>query len=484
MLAPQLLTAETMPTKLVIDLFHVPKQLSPRVLGSASDFIITAQCLRNLVRIDTSGQLSGDLASTWSISPDKKLYTFTLKAEERFSNGDLIKSEDVVGSLTHADLRKISIHFDFSKIRSIKGRGNVVEIGLLEPNSNFLYHLTQPEFGVFHKTDRGEARPSLKIASGPYFLVSANEQKIILARNPHSKDLGPRRLEFVALAHKKFKALESGEIDMALLWEDPSKEEMAAFTGSDRFDVMHPHVGFTFWMTLNPHSSNMKENSFRALFQKTLKKKFDSKFSPTTSWSRAYQLFLPDGPGRISSQWTERFWRQSPPDSPHGERTLTALVSGRFQFKAELAQALNEAAREVGAKIEFSEYADQSEFQSLLASKPWDIYLINNDFSSYEVIQNLIVTFNKSKPLVQLPSSDEPLQRLWSEIQTADTAEARYSRIERLAKDLLEKALIVPLAYKNVPIIKRKEVDLSGWSTLFPEFAFWKVRIAGKPRGS
>lgn len=469
--------AEIMPKKLSIDLLNLPRKLSPRILGSASDFIITAQCVRTLIRINELGQLSGDLAESWTVSPDHRTFRLRIRDGYKFSNGDQIRIDDVVDSLSHPDFRKISIHFDFSTIESIKKQGDQVVIELKEPNFNFIYHLTQPEFGVFHKTDRGNVLPTLEVSSGPYYIASASEKTFTLQRNLNALEQGPTELNFFAMGDRKFKALQEGKLDIALLWEDPSSEYLDSLVKSQKFDIMKPHVGFTYWLTLNADSKIFQDSQFRSVFQIKTKSAFSKRFVPTSSWSSANQLFLPGGPGRINENWAENFWNRAAAKPKHPKKTLRGLVSRNFQFSKELEESLKEVSESLGLDLQLTEYIDQAHFLTLLKENGWDFYFINNDFSSYELIQNLIVTFNKDKPLIRLPQADQETQALWKKIKNSAVAEERYANIELLARLLLEKSLIVPLVYKNVPIVKRNNIDLSRWSNLFPEFAFWKVRI-------
>lgn len=217
------------------------------------------------------------------------------------------------------------------------------------------------------------------------------------------------------------------------------------------------------------------------MFQRKVRNGFQKSFSPTLTWGMASQLFLPNGPGRLSKTWTDQFWSK-PEISADGlkGRKLRGLISNKFQFSSELRKALETVAREVKAELEVDTYVDQAEFARKLKANGCDFYLINNDFSSFELVQNLVVTFNKSKPLIMFDSKNGELEQLWNRIQKAELAEKRYEGLVKLSEGLVEDALIVPLLYKQVPILKSKSVDLSRWSHLFPEFAFWKVRLNAK----
>jgi len=460
---------------LKVDIFNIPKKLAPRILNSASDYIIVDQCLRRLLRYGRHGELSGDLAAYWQIADNNQTFAFHIDLSIRFSNGEAIQVSDIVESLNHPDLRKNSIHFDFDTIASITAEGAKVVIRLKYPNPNFLYHLVQPEFGVFHSSDRGTKPPTLKITSGPYTLEEADQMHVILKKSPAYPHGGPDWVEFVALGPKKFEALEAGTIDMSLLSEDPTPEFLERIRTSKRFDMLRPHVGYTFWISLNPESKTFANKDLRQSFQKALYAAFEREFEPTFSWSMANQLYFPQGPGRIPRDWTREFWDKQAKVKAEGKQKISALLSSKFQFSQNLQKCLLETASAHGLQLDIETYADQAEFAEKLKQKNWDLYLINNDYSSLELVKSLVVTFNREKPLVKLASTDAVARKLWSDIQTTSDNETKHTGLEALGRHFLEEALIVPLLYKEVPIIKDRRVDLSQWSQFFPEFTFSKV---------
>ncbi len=56
-----------------------------------------------LVRVDKLGQdVEGDLAERWEVSPDGTVWTFYLRPDVKFSNGDPVTAEDVIYSFERA----------------------------------------------------------------------------------------------------------------------------------------------------------------------------------------------------------------------------------------------------------------------------------------------------------------------------------------------------------------------------------------------
>ncbi|MFD2171737.1 peptide ABC transporter substrate-binding protein [Tumebacillus lipolyticus] len=60
-------------------------------------FLMMANSMEGLVRLDKDGNAQPGIAESWEISPDSKTYTFKLR-DAKWSNGDAVKAEDFVYS--------------------------------------------------------------------------------------------------------------------------------------------------------------------------------------------------------------------------------------------------------------------------------------------------------------------------------------------------------------------------------------------------
>ena len=52
-----------------------------------------------LVKLDNDGKIVPDLATKWTVSPDRKTYTFDLTGDANFTNGAKFTAEDAVFSI-------------------------------------------------------------------------------------------------------------------------------------------------------------------------------------------------------------------------------------------------------------------------------------------------------------------------------------------------------------------------------------------------
>ena len=58
----------------------IPSNLDPQVASAAPDVIACENLYGGLVRRNADGELVPDLAESWTVSPDGKTYTFTIKS--------------------------------------------------------------------------------------------------------------------------------------------------------------------------------------------------------------------------------------------------------------------------------------------------------------------------------------------------------------------------------------------------------------------
>ncbi|NJL03846.1 MAG: peptide ABC transporter substrate-binding protein [Chloroflexaceae bacterium] len=79
-----------------------PTTLDPALVGDVLSAFVVRQLFTGLVRLDDQLDVQPDLAQAWTISPDGRTYTFTLRDDARFADGTPITSADVQASLERA----------------------------------------------------------------------------------------------------------------------------------------------------------------------------------------------------------------------------------------------------------------------------------------------------------------------------------------------------------------------------------------------
>ncbi|MED4779395.1 peptide ABC transporter substrate-binding protein [Brevibacillus choshinensis] len=75
-----------------------PPSLNPALIDNQSAGDIANQLFEGLVRVDKNGEIVPGVAEKWDISDDKTVYTFHLRQDAKWSNGEPITADDFVYS--------------------------------------------------------------------------------------------------------------------------------------------------------------------------------------------------------------------------------------------------------------------------------------------------------------------------------------------------------------------------------------------------
>lgn len=169
----------------------------------------------SLLTIDADLNFIGDLATSYKISEDALTWTFPLRGDAKFSNGEQVTAEDV--KFTYDMLKKDGIKFDLSFVQRIDvAPGNTVVITLNEPRSTFVSQLT--EIGIVPKARYDDNYSKNPIGSGPYKVAQYNDgQQVIMEYNPYWYGTKPqfKKLTFLLLAEDaSLAAAKAGEADI------------------------------------------------------------------------------------------------------------------------------------------------------------------------------------------------------------------------------------------------------------------------------
>ena len=121
-----------------------PRFINPVLANSDADHDLSALVYNGLVRMDGNGNLIGDLASSWTISPDGKTYTFILKPNLKFQDGKPLTSADVAFTVTKIQdpTLKSPLAVAWDGVGVTTPDATTVVFSLQKPYANFLNQLT------------------------------------------------------------------------------------------------------------------------------------------------------------------------------------------------------------------------------------------------------------------------------------------------------------------------------------------------------
>ncbi|MER9915721.1 MULTISPECIES: ABC transporter substrate-binding protein [unclassified Mesorhizobium] len=230
-------------TDLVIGITLEPPHLDPTAGAAAAiDEVLYANVFEGLTRIGPNGEVLPDLAESWAISDDGKVYTFKLHTGVKFHDGSDFDAGDVKFSLdrARADNSVNAQKALFAAIDTVEVVDpTTVKVTLKNPQGSFLYNLGWGD-AVIVAPESADTNKEKPIGTGPFKFQSwAKGSSITLVKSdnywgaPVSLDKAEFRI--VPDAAAAVPALLSGDIQ-AFPFFDP--DSVAQVKDDPRFKVV------------------------------------------------------------------------------------------------------------------------------------------------------------------------------------------------------------------------------------------------------
>ncbi|ESX62156.1 ABC transporter substrate-binding protein [Mesorhizobium sp. LSHC422A00] len=230
-------------TDLVIGIPLEPPHLDPTAGAAAAiDEVLYANVFEGLTRIGPNGEVLPDLAESWAISDDGKVYTFKLHTGVKFHDGSDFDAGDVKFSLDRARANN-SVNAQkalFAAIDTVEVVDpTTVKVTLKNPQGSFIYNLGWGD-AVIVAPESADTNKEKPIGTGPFKFQSwAKGSSITLVKSdnywgaPVSLDKAEFRI--VPDAAAAVPALLSGDIQ-AFPFFDP--DSVAQVKDDPRFKVV------------------------------------------------------------------------------------------------------------------------------------------------------------------------------------------------------------------------------------------------------
>jgi len=176
-----------------------------------------------LVAPDATGtKIVPDLATKWTISPDKLTYTFDLRSA-KFSDGTAVTAQDAVWSIERASKLSGGWGFLITAVKSITAPdAHTVVVKLSQPHAPLLADLAMYAFSVLPEKEV-EASPTAfftkPVGSGAFYVTSDNpSSEVDFAANPNWYGTKPHikniKLMIIPDDNTRVLDLEAGNVDV------------------------------------------------------------------------------------------------------------------------------------------------------------------------------------------------------------------------------------------------------------------------------
>ncbi|MGZ3687876.1 MAG: peptide ABC transporter substrate-binding protein, partial [Bdellovibrionota bacterium] len=178
--------------RLRIQLGTEPISLDPALAEDGASLRVHGNTMEGLVGYDGAGRLVPRLARSWRLSPDRRVYTFELREDARWSDGHEVTAGQFVFGIRRALAPKTGSKLAalLAPIREVRAEGKTLVIELKQTTGYFLQALVLPVSYPAREDLLIDGRwPTVSPGTGPYFVREATPgQKIVLSKNPHYRD--------------------------------------------------------------------------------------------------------------------------------------------------------------------------------------------------------------------------------------------------------------------------------------------------------
>ncbi len=445
----------------------IPSKVDHLKIHSVSEYVIFDDLLRPLIKFDSNGEIAPDLAESWEIKENFTKFIFTLKGNQYFSDKSLITLADILNTFKELMRSPEIVHGDGHRIKKVyllNDKQFVIEIS--ESNPFFLTELSAPEFRIIKAPAQ-----NYEITSGPYSLKNSIDKKLHFELNnnyPFNNHV--KYKEVIYSSYNQNERLDPKNFkDVDIIWPKSSigEDEIQDFlqNGYYKYEL---NLGFSYWLSLNPNTLTFHE---RLQIKQHLDLYFkNDSFFKKNHLTKSRQLFLPYGPGRLSEEEIDEIEKNIKGTAQKSLRKIKVLLPKNIQK-----DLLHFLEKNLTNSV-FYFYSDFSEYDKMIKKEKFDINLVNNDLSSIDLRSSLIVTFNKSRPLVWTDEKSTDYSTLLASITTSLDSTKRYSSIKSLGEKILKDVIVYPLYYKYGFVLVKKGIDLTHWNKSGAETSSWKVK--------
>jgi len=200
-----------------------PPGLDPTAnTAAAIDRVVFANIYEGLVKVNRKGAFIPGLATRWSVSSDGKAYTFHLRKNVKFHNGEPFNSETAKWNLERAAGKNtVNAHPEYFRgiTRIETPDDSTLILFLKDVDALFVAHMAEGD-AVMLPIKGYEAAKSNPIGTGPFrFVKWVRGDRVEMARfdgywNPELPYLDKATFKFIGDASAQVAALKAGDIDV------------------------------------------------------------------------------------------------------------------------------------------------------------------------------------------------------------------------------------------------------------------------------
>lgn len=469
-----------------IAISYVPGSLDPAVSSRAINAVALFPVYEPLVRVGDDGELVPALATEWSAENDNTLFTFTIRDDATFSNGEEVTAQAVVDSIAYWQSGNGPFVNNLATMTSLAADGDQVVMELSEPNPDFLRLFTPDNLIGDIIAPAGIADPdslgTTPLGAGPYVLdldqtVTGNTYYYTANESYYDQEAvewDAVKITVYEDATSAIQAMKTGQVDF--MYTDASTANSNAATLGDEIGVASVSRGWTGLMIMD-REGQTDEALGDVRVRQALNFAVDRDVLTTALFgdygSPTDQV---TGPGYIGySEANDSVYDYDPDrarelleEAGYGDGVTITNALFQTPRNSLLTEALIDQFAQVGVTMEVDTYAGNADWRQAIYSQEYGTAVEGNGFTTPYLAQ--LATFDPGAPYNGVFGLEDP--RMTELIKTAsaltgDDAEQAWIDVFTYA---VEEAWFVPIATSDSvyfssgtvdePVLTSNEVDI------------------------
>lgn len=376
--------------------------LNPIFANSDADRAGVRLIFSSLLRYDEEGELANDLTESWEVNEAGDVYTFRLRDDVRWHDGELLQADDVVFTFTQIGNSDTESPFvaDWEDVEVTAKDDRTVEFRLPNPFAPFPHSLTT---GIAPKHLLADIEPAAlrpaefnqaPVGSGPFKFSSlvADNNRLELIRNDNYFNAEVQLNRFVIQGYEDIEAAidgyRAGELSAVVGLNSFKTENTFGVDEADTYDLPQYSNVFAFF---NTSRSVVKEKAVRqAMVQSVdnpdLREQLDLRYGPADSPlivgqygydEKAVQLSY--NPKKAAQALDKAGWKLDSSTGFRKKKGVPLSISLYTQENAEypeVAAYLAEAWAKVGIAVEITTLESAQLQRDHIATHKYDVLLI------------------------------------------------------------------------------------------------------------
>lgn len=366
-------------TDIVVGQVTEPEKIPDPILdGSLAGYNYYYNVFDQLTALDTEGKIVPRLATSWKASPDFRTWTYTLRTDAKFTNGDPVTAQDVAFTyntiLAHQDSDNFSYMEQLQSVQAVDA--HTVTFSLNAPFSPWPSITTAisivPE--KVYKQLGSEGFAKAPVGSGPFKFVSWQRGvDYVIERNDAYWGPKPKltkvTFQTVADENARLNGVQSGSLDLALI----SPNQVDALNGNSSVTVASRESNGSTFLGMNSKAGVLTDPRIRLAIAKAIDINALAKNVLAGRGTANSQLVAPNVTGFVAGMPNVAF-------DPAGAKALLGqagysgqpipfqyATDGRIPLSSDVAQAIEGFLTQVGIKVDMMG-TDQASLSDIIYS--------------------------------------------------------------------------------------------------------------------